>query len=172
MTCVPQIMYTLLHTHFYFQFYLITLTVVSVDTRLWIGNVRDSLPGRSLDVFLFSETPISFLRLTQNPIWWVPEFFLGSRAGRSVVLTTQLRLLPSLRISGFLSLLPHNFHRNDSVTRSNAMPTSEQWTGQDVAGNDHGLNSGTIITSYWRNWEKPRRRLRCCLSINWNLKIR
>jgi hypothetical protein len=58
------------------------------------------------ETYLFSKRPKPAVRTTLRPKQWGTEFFSPEQCGQDVMLTTHLHLVPKLRISGALLLLP------------------------------------------------------------------
>jgi hypothetical protein len=58
------------------------------------------------EMYLLSKSPRPALRPTLRPTQWVMEVFSPKKCGQGVGLTTNLHLVPKLRMSGALLLIP------------------------------------------------------------------
>jgi hypothetical protein len=68
-----------------------------IATRLPVGRSGIRIPEESRNT-------TSAVELTKLPVQLVPGFFLGRKADGAVMLTTHLRLLSRLRMSGSVSV--------------------------------------------------------------------
>jgi hypothetical protein len=72
----------------------------------WGWTVRGSNSGRGKRFFYSPKSPRPAVGPIQPPIQWDTAVCFGGQRGRSVKLTTHLHLVPRLRKSGVISLLP------------------------------------------------------------------